>query len=118
MPGVLVLEAMYQTCAWLLISTDEFQSDFARLRETRNVKFGSFVKPGDALLITAEVTKREARRTTLRTVGKVGDTSAASARLLLEHDAEMSQAVDDLGDANRRRDELREVFNHIYKPFS
>ena len=117
MPGVLMLEAMYQACAWLLLCTDDFQTDVARLRETRNVKFGSFVKPGDVLLITAEIVKRDVPLTTLRTQGKVGDTPAASARLLLDQNCNTSPNDDDLNSVTRCQTELREIFDRLYKPF-
>ena len=49
MPGVLMMESAFQTCGWLLCVADRFQQGFPRLSDVRNVKFGSFVRPGDTL---------------------------------------------------------------------
>jgi 3-hydroxyacyl-[acyl-carrier-protein] dehydratase len=54
MPGVLQLETMIQSAAWLLRFTQDFQYSMVLLRETRNVKYGRFVAPGDQLLVDVD----------------------------------------------------------------
>src|SRR5262245_6291814 len=51
LPGVLMLEAMTQACAWLIRVTDDFAHSIVTLKEARNVKYGRFVKPGQTLMI-------------------------------------------------------------------
>ena len=54
MPGVLMLEAIYQASMFLVRSTDDFQHSMVVLKETRNLKFQGFVQPGDQLVVSAE----------------------------------------------------------------
>lgn len=84
MPGVLMLEAMYQASAWLIRATDEFEHSVVRLKEARNVKYSDFVVPGQTLFVSAEIQKREGLVTTLKAQATVHGSVAVSARLLLE----------------------------------
>jgi 3-hydroxyacyl-[acyl-carrier-protein] dehydratase len=56
MPGVLMLEGMIQTAGWLVRVRDDFKHSMVLLKETRNVKYGRFVEPGDTLLIDVTMT--------------------------------------------------------------
>ena len=49
MPGVLMLETMYQAAHWLVRKTEDFAHSMVVLKEARNVKFSGFVKPGQRL---------------------------------------------------------------------
>lgn len=84
MPGVLMLEAMYQAAAWLVRATDDFQHSVVRLREARNVKYSDFVVPGQTLTVTAEIKKRDGLITSLTAQGMAHDAVTVSARLVLE----------------------------------
>ena len=84
MPGVLMLEAMYQASAWLVRKSEDFAHGMVVLKEARNVKYKDFVQPGQQLEVTAEIIKQDERLTTLKAEGKVGDSVAVSARLILE----------------------------------
>lgn len=84
MPGVLMLEAMYQASAWLIRTTDHFSHSIVRLKEARNVKYSDFVVPGQTLVVSAEIQKREGLVTTLKTQAVVNGNVAVNARLLLE----------------------------------
>src|SRR5688572_22009899 len=55
MPGVLMLEALTQSCAWLVRASEDFAHSVVVLKEARSVKYASFVEPGKMLRITAEV---------------------------------------------------------------
>ena len=85
LPGVLMLEALTQTCAWLVRVTDEFAYSIVTLKEARNVKYARFVRPGESLVITADLKKRKDHTVTLDVQGKVNDELAVSAKLTLEH---------------------------------
>jgi 3-hydroxyacyl-[acyl-carrier-protein] dehydratase len=84
MPGVLMLEAMFQAAAWLVRQTEGFSHSAVLLKEARNVKYSDFVKPGETLVVTAELIKDEPALATLKTQGVVHDNVAVTARLILE----------------------------------
>lgn len=85
MPGVLMLEALFQASMWLVRSSDDFSHAGVILREARNVKFADFVKPGQTLIVRAEIIRQESATTTLKAQGTVEDAIAVSGRLILEH---------------------------------
>ncbi|MEO8493842.1 MAG: 3-hydroxyacyl-ACP dehydratase FabZ family protein [Planctomycetota bacterium] len=84
MPGVLMLEALFQASAWLVRVTDEFEHPFVLLQEARNIKFASFLKPDQTLTVSAEILKHDETTTKLKAQGTVDGTVAVSGRLVLE----------------------------------
>jgi len=84
MPGVLMLEAMYQTAAWLVRATDDFTHSMVTLVEVNNVKYSDFVQPGQTLRVTAELIKQDGSLFRLKCQGEVGSTVAVRGRLLLQ----------------------------------
>jgi 3-hydroxyacyl-[acyl-carrier-protein] dehydratase len=84
MPGVMMLESMFQTSMWLIRSSHDFQYSSVVLRETKNLKFQGFVQPGDSLRVDAEIKKVEGSLTSLKVVGTVNGTPATSGRLVLD----------------------------------
>jgi 3-hydroxyacyl-[acyl-carrier-protein] dehydratase len=84
MPGVLMLEAMYQAGLWLVRRTEDFAHSVVLLNEARNVKFSGLVRPGQTLVVTAEIKKRDGDRTTLAAQGTVDGKVVVSARLVVE----------------------------------
>jgi 3-hydroxyacyl-[acyl-carrier-protein] dehydratase len=83
MPGVLMLEAMYQTAAWLVRVTDGFSASLVTLSEANNVKYSDFVEPGETLRVTAELVKRAGSQFYLKCAGEIGDRVAVRGRLVL-----------------------------------
>ncbi|MEQ8785557.1 MAG: 3-hydroxyacyl-ACP dehydratase FabZ family protein [Pirellulaceae bacterium] len=86
MPGVLMLEAMFQASMWLLLYSEDFAKPMVVLREARNVKYADFVEPGKLLTVTAEIIKQDENTTSLKTSGRIsgGEKDAVTARLVLE----------------------------------
>ena len=84
MPGVIILEALYQAASWLLRYSNDFTDTIVELREARNVKFQDFVQPGMELIVTAEIIKQEGSLFTFKVTGTVHGDIAVSARLLLD----------------------------------
>jgi 3-hydroxyacyl-[acyl-carrier-protein] dehydratase len=84
MPGVLMLEAMFQSAMWLVRVSEDFGNSVVLLKEARNVKFADFVEPGESLVVDAEVLKHDDHTTLLKTQGAVDGTTAVSARLVLQ----------------------------------
>src|SRR5438067_12892897 len=58
MPGVLMLQALVETGAWLLRLSDEFQHSVIVLREAKSVKYGTFMEPGRQMTLTAELVEQ------------------------------------------------------------
>ena len=84
MPGVLMLEAMYQAGAWLVRQSEGFAHSVVVLKEARNIKYADFVTPGKELVVTAEILKQDNTITTLKTQGTIDGNLAVNGRLLLE----------------------------------
>ena len=116
MPGVLMLEAMYQAAAWLVRKTDNFGYALVTLKEARNVKYSDFVAPGQELVVSAEIFKQEGPLVTLKTSGVVNGETAVSARLILErqHIAADNPARAACDPYTRQR--FQEIFNELYQP--
>jgi 3-hydroxyacyl-[acyl-carrier-protein] dehydratase len=100
LPGVLMLEAMTQAAAWLLHRNSGFSKSIAVLKEARNVKYGAFVAPGNALRIEVETVKLSETGGTFKASGTVNGNNAVSARLemtyfnLTERQAGVDAGVD------------------------
>ena len=84
MPGVMMLEALHQAAVWLVRSDDEFQTPLVLLRETRSVKFGDFLAPGETLQITVDMVKQAGMKTTVKASATKQGRVTVSARLILE----------------------------------
>ncbi len=83
MPGVLMLEALFQASCWLIRATEGFENSLLILKEARNVKFADFMEPEQTLQITAEILKLETESVSIRASGTKGDSIAVSARLMI-----------------------------------
>ena len=116
MPGVLMLESMYQAAAWLVRKTDNFGYALVTLKEARNVKYSDFVAPGQVLTVSAEIIKQDGRVVTLKTSGLVNGETAVSARLILvrEHIAADNPARANSDPYTRQR--FQEIFNELWQP--
>lgn len=84
MPGVLQVEALVQTGAWLMRQTEDFKYSNVLLKEAKAVRFNSFVPPGKTLEIECVVHKREDRLWTFKASGSVEGTGTINARITLE----------------------------------
>jgi 3-hydroxyacyl-[acyl-carrier-protein] dehydratase len=86
MPGVLMLEAMFQASLWLILRSEDFAKPFIVLKEARNVKYADFVEPGKLLTVTSEIIKQDESTTSLKARGRIsdGEKDAVTARLVVE----------------------------------
>jgi 3-hydroxymyristoyl/3-hydroxydecanoyl-(acyl carrier protein) dehydratase len=101
MPGVMMLEALFQASMWMVRSVHgEDDPPLVLLREVKSVKFADFLSPGQTLRITAERVKSSEGRVTVKAqgskvthggeagsgsaAGSGGDRPSVSARLELE----------------------------------
>ena len=85
LPGVMMLEALTQSAAWLLHRRHRFAKSFAVLKEARNVKYGNFVAPGNSLRVEVDFMKETPAGASFKAVGFVGDKQAVAARLELAY---------------------------------
>jgi 3-hydroxyacyl-[acyl-carrier-protein] dehydratase len=85
LPGVLMLEAAIQTAAWLIRQQENFAHSLIVLKEARGVRYGSFVSPGQTLVMTADAVEITASRSDFKVKGMVGPQTAIQARLELAH---------------------------------
>ena len=83
MPGVLMLEALFQSACWLIRATEEFENAVLVLKEARNVKFADFMEPNQTLEIKAEILKLDPDSVLIKATGTKGETVAVSARLVI-----------------------------------
>ncbi len=77
LPGVLMLESLVQASAWLLRVDQGWSNSLIELAEARNIRYGTFVAPGDMLRTEVELMKVEGDLTTLKGVGTVGNGQVA-----------------------------------------
>jgi len=100
LPGVLMLEAMTQAAGWLLHRNSGFAKSMAVLKEAKNVKYGTFVAPGNALRVEVEAVKFSESGGSFKASGTVNGNPAVSARLemayfnLSESQGESGQQID------------------------
>lgn len=85
MPGVLMLETIYQAGSWLLRQTDDFSRPIVMVKEARNVKYGNFVAPGQTLVVDVKINKVEENGLVkVKGQGTIKGKPAVSGILLLE----------------------------------
>jgi 3-hydroxyacyl-[acyl-carrier-protein] dehydratase len=87
MPGVLMLQTLVESAAWLLRLTEDFKHSVVVLREARNVKYGSFMEPGRSLMVTTELAEPLESSlqglATFKGKGEVDGTATVSARFVV-----------------------------------
>jgi 3-hydroxyacyl-[acyl-carrier-protein] dehydratase len=83
MPGVLMLQALVEAGTWLWRITDEFRYSVIVLRETKNVKYGTFMEPGRQMLLTAELLDQEEDLARFKGKGEVDGNTTVAARYTL-----------------------------------
>ena len=85
LPGVLMIEALVQTAAMLVRVTNDFAHSIVVLSEARNVKYKSFVKPGNVLRMELEAKKIDDQSSSFIGAAYVEDQPMMEARLKLRH---------------------------------
>jgi 3-hydroxyacyl-[acyl-carrier-protein] dehydratase len=109
LPGVLMLEAIVQAAGWLLHLRSDFSRSMAVLKEARNVKYGTFVAPGNFLRVEVELAKLTDGGGTFKASGTVNGAVAVAGRLemayfnLAQRQPGMEEIDRRLIEHNRRR---------------
>lgn len=81
MPGVLIVEALAQAGAVTILSMDEYKGKLALFAGIDKCKFKYQVKPGDQLILEAEVISKRGVLGVAKGIAKVGDKIACEAVL-------------------------------------
>ena len=116
MPGVLMVESLVQSGAWLMRHTEDFQYSTILLKEARAVRFNSFVAPGRSLHVECKVHKRDERTYTFKASGTVDGASTISARITLEQ-FNLAEKNPELRASDERRvQKLRQLFDCLWRP--
>lgn len=109
LPGVMMLEAVTQAAGWLLHHRSGFAKSMAVLKEARNVKYGSFVAPGNFLRVEIELARESPAGASFKAVGSVNDKQALQARVelayfnLADKEPELADLDARLSEHNRAR---------------
>ncbi len=85
MPGVLMVEALVQTSAWLVRASEDFAHSLVVLREARNVTYKSFVSPGRVLELEVTARRIAPDSSEFDGLGRCGDEEMVKARWTLGH---------------------------------
>jgi len=113
LPGVMMLECLVQSAAWLMRSTEDFRFSTILLKQAKAIKYNNFVRPGQTLTVTAAVHERGDREYVFKGSGTVDGVSTVSARLTLEQ-FNLAERNADFAESDRRRiEEFRRRFAEI-----
>ena len=83
MPGVLMIEAMTQASAWLVRVSEDFAHSVVVLKETKNVKFGQFLQPGQTLVVSSKIVSDSEHETVVKAQGAIEGQVRIRAQLTL-----------------------------------
>ncbi len=86
MPGVLILEAMAQTSAAMMMGLPEMKGKFAYFAGINKAKFRRQVVPGDTLILSVEILKIKSKIGKVKGEAYVGDELACEADLIFAID--------------------------------
>ena len=109
LPGVMMLEAITQAAAWVLHRRNDFAKSMALLKEARNVKYGTFVAPGQSLRVDVEWVKPTEAGGLFKATGTVGAAQAVAGRFefayfnLADRNPELAAVDERLRAHNRQR---------------
>ncbi len=78
-----MIEAMTQASAWLIRVTENFAHSMVVLKETKNVKFGQFLQPGQTLVVTSKIVSDSENETVVKVQGSMEGQDRVRARLTL-----------------------------------
>jgi 3-hydroxyacyl-[acyl-carrier-protein] dehydratase len=85
LPGVLMVEAMVQACAWVVREHLDFAPSLVLLKEARNVTYKSFLAPGQLMTVEADCKELDSEQSSFVGRGLVAGREIVKARLVLRH---------------------------------
>ncbi len=109
-PGVLMLEAMTQSGAWLLREMQDYANTVIYLKSVRNVRYSYFLRPGNTMRYTVKLSGIDETSATFKGTGLCGETKAVSATLELGWKSLSSEG----SHGNKVDEELRNSLKKTY----
>jgi 3-hydroxyacyl-[acyl-carrier-protein] dehydratase len=79
-----MLQTLVEAGSWLLRLSEDYRHSMIVLREAKNVKYGTFMEPGNQLAIEVELIGQEGTTATFKGKGETGGASTVSARFTLD----------------------------------
>jgi len=116
LPGVLMLEAVTQACAWLIRATEDFRHSVILLKEAKAVKYGHFVTPGKQLRLTCEWVGENGSLVTMKAKGELSGASSVSCRVVLERFNLSKRNEGSTEQDDRLKDWHRRLFERLTTP--
>jgi len=101
MPGVLMVEAMVQSAAWLVRASTDFAASMVVLKEARNISYKSFVPPGQVLTLSVQARSITPAESEFAGQGRTGNRQVVKARFALTH-YNLARQDPTLADVDRR----------------
>ncbi|MBE0536558.1 MAG: beta-hydroxyacyl-ACP dehydratase [Phycisphaerae bacterium] len=85
LPGVLLLEGLIESAAWLVRVSEDFAHSMVLLEQAKNVKYKSFAAPGMQIRYTVTAKDIEENVSSFKGVGVCGDEAIVEANFALRH---------------------------------
>ena len=85
LPGVLILQVAVEAASWLVRVTNDFSHSVITLKEARQVRYGSFVAPGQRLTVTVKTKEILAEGSSFQARGTCEDVRTLQANFTLKH---------------------------------
>lgn len=85
LPGVLMLEALVESAAWLVRDAQDFANTIILMAEAKNVTYKSFVKPGNLLTLSVTCRQLAHGESSFDGVGHCNQQEVVRARFRLTH---------------------------------
>ena len=86
MPGVLMLESLTQTAAWLMRVSGNFEYDHIMLQKAAAIRYKNFISPGQTLHTECKLTKQDENHWTFKARGSVDGKENVSAKITLKQE--------------------------------
>ena len=85
LPGVLLLEGMIESASWLVRDAQNFKNSMVLLHKATNVKYKSFLAPGNSIEYTVTAKKIDENSSSFIAQGTSAGEPVVEARLSLRH---------------------------------
>jgi len=117
LPGVLLLEGLVESASWLVREKEDFAHSMVLLEQARNVKYKSFLAPGEQIEYTVEAKTIEENVSSFKGFGESNGERIVEARLGLRHfnlaDKKSSMAIFDSKVVDEMKKRWRLLRNEI-----
>ena len=85
LPGVLLLQGLIESASWLVRISQRFAHSMILLEQAKNVRYKSFLAPGDQIQYTVEAKTLEDNISSFKGKGLANGQPIVEARLALRH---------------------------------